>query len=378
MERVVDLMLDSGAFTAWSRGATLDIKKYCNFIHQHKHLLFSYVALDEIPGSKADGRAPSPREVAASAAKSYDNLQVMHGEGLDPIPVFHQGEDFKWLERLLRDGEPYIGISPSDAQSRPERGKWLDEVFSALTNRDGKPFVKTHGFGITDHLALIRFPWHSVDATSWIIKPAYGWVLVPSYNKNGEPNYRKPTLVVVSTHRNDSPKSFENCTPEQKDWVRKYLREVVGCEVVRIRHVINERARAMLIYYAKLEQELQGNRFLHHKRDLRSQRSIIPAGLRPLENLPLHIFHATQLSAHYKSSVLTETNSRWRLLSYYELMDGLDVHLPTYVKHGSAKPEHVRENPGQNWKNATYRNYRAMRAIERIAAAEARDEASST
>ena len=71
-----------------------------------------YVNLDSIPAKKT----LEARE--AAARQSYKNQQVMKEAGLHPIPVFHQGENWLWLEKMLKDGEtPGAGAS---AQSLSE------------------------------------------------------------------------------------------------------------------------------------------------------------------------------------------------------------------------------------------------------------------
>ena len=37
----------------------------------------------------------------------------MKEAGLNPLPVFHQDEEFRWLKKCLEDGEDYICLSAS-------------------------------------------------------------------------------------------------------------------------------------------------------------------------------------------------------------------------------------------------------------------------
>src|SRR5260221_8934511 len=110
-KKKVQLMLDSGAFSAWNRGEEINIKEYIAYVKRNQHLLHSHVNLDVIPGVHGQRRATD--DVESSAKQSYDNLQIMKAAELRPIPVFHHGESLTWLERLLKDGEPYIGLSAS-------------------------------------------------------------------------------------------------------------------------------------------------------------------------------------------------------------------------------------------------------------------------
>jgi len=157
-------MLDCGAFSAWRRGEVIDLPAYIEFVKRHEHLLDCYVALDVIPGSlgRAPGSLKRPRtvaEVKVSGAQSYANLQAMKNAGLrQAIPTFHQGEELCWLERMLRDGESYIGLSPAKNMSWDIQQPWLDRIFAILTDRAGNPLVKTHGFGIASVDFLKRYP----------------------------------------------------------------------------------------------------------------------------------------------------------------------------------------------------------------------------
>src|SRR5215510_8863381 len=104
----INLFLDSGAYSAWTKGQTIDVREYIKFIQAAAPWLSFYVNLDVIPG-RAD-RVRTVADVEASAAQSYRNLQIMKDAGLRPIPVFHHGEHFRWLEKMLADGED-IGVS---------------------------------------------------------------------------------------------------------------------------------------------------------------------------------------------------------------------------------------------------------------------------
>jgi hypothetical protein len=69
----VDLMLDSGMYSAWSRNDdTLSVKKYMKYIRENEKYLFSYVNMDKIPG--VYGQKRTQEQVEDSAAVGYRNL----------------------------------------------------------------------------------------------------------------------------------------------------------------------------------------------------------------------------------------------------------------------------------------------------------------
>jgi hypothetical protein len=53
----------------------------------------------------------------------------------------------------------------------------LDHVWGRyLVRRDGTAKVKVHGFGMTTFDLIQRYPWFSVDSTSWVMLSSFGSV----------------------------------------------------------------------------------------------------------------------------------------------------------------------------------------------------------
>lgn len=188
--------LDSGAYSAWSKGTKIDLDEYVAFIKANIDLIEVYASLDVIPG--APGRPATERERSEAAEQSWQNYLYMKGEGLDPLPVYHYGEDPKFLERMLDAQIPYIGIGGLVGVPGGSRMVWLDRVFARITDDAGAPLVKTHGFGMTSVPLIFRYPWYSVDSTTWIKITANGAVYLPAM-VNGEFVFdRVPSTITVS------------------------------------------------------------------------------------------------------------------------------------------------------------------------------------
>jgi len=137
------IMLDSGAFSAFRSGKTVDVLRYCQFIERNWDGIDLYVNLD----------------VIGDAGASSANLRLMESRGLSPMPVFHFGEDFDLLRRM-RDNYPLVGLGGMVPRSRPRMLEWLSTVFDKLPH-------KYHGFGIGDTSLISTFPFHSIDNTTW-------------------------------------------------------------------------------------------------------------------------------------------------------------------------------------------------------------------
>ena len=120
----MDILLDSGAFSAFNLGERIDLDDYVGFVKANKGLIYRCINLDVIPGNFGN-REWRPEAIEAAAAASYANQQKMKEAGLNPIPVFHQDENFRWLEKYLADDEDYICLSASQRAGRPEKLTWL-------------------------------------------------------------------------------------------------------------------------------------------------------------------------------------------------------------------------------------------------------------
>jgi hypothetical protein len=97
-----------------------------------------------------------------------------------------------------------------------------------LTDEKGMPKIKVHGFGLTSLPLMLRYPWYSVDSTSWVITGRLGSIYVPKF-KDGEWKYNDQSWKVsVSNKSPDLKEAGQHVTTlsklEQKI-ILKYLNE---------------------------------------------------------------------------------------------------------------------------------------------------------
>lgn len=179
------LFIDSGAHSAHTKGVELDLEEYINWSNEYMDKFTVYVQVDKIPGRYL---MPKTHEDFLEAPKlSWENYLYMHDRSKDPsklMPVFHQGEDLKWLENMCNytfpDGSkiPYIGLSPRGDVSLKAKYDFSAECFGIIHNSKN-PDVKTHALGATSLEMLERLPYYSADSTTWVLVSAYGQVWIP-------------------------------------------------------------------------------------------------------------------------------------------------------------------------------------------------------
>ena len=362
----VRLMLDSGAFSAWTLQQPIDVKDYIKWIKDHSDLLHSIISLDTIPGRFGQKRTRA--DVDHAAAETYKSHQAIKDAGISGIPVFHRGESFKWLERYIKDGETYIGISPLVDSSEHIKRQWLDQVFSVITDSKGWACIKTHGFGVTNPPLMMRYPWYSVDSTSWVKGGGFGKVNIPIF-ENGSYNYLKPPIIIhASDVKQVRPRaSLAGFGPQiQKvaiDWL-----ESKGFTLTEIMVSRALRCCALLAYFNDLEKCLPLP--FTHKHFSFIQEKPIKFEIEHLEraldgslNKKLYLYHSTNTS-NDQSSLLSKMGANNRLLSYYELREYPRERVEAYVRNGWDKT-YIRKQPKADWKSRRYLAYRSMKLLER-------------
>lgn len=142
------------------------LDSYLEYCHLNKRKFGCYVALD----------------IIFEGDESWAVYEIMRKEGLDPVPVYHYGEDITHLWRYM-DTTDYIGIGGVGQDiTIPKFITWADEVFRNICGRDGKPRWKTHGFAMTGTELMKAYPWYSVDSSSWTTLSRNGWVMMPKFS----------------------------------------------------------------------------------------------------------------------------------------------------------------------------------------------------
>ena len=203
------VFVDSGAFSAHTKGRELDVDEYIEYLNARQGCFEVIAQVDKIPGEF--GKKKTREQLLEAPELSWENYLYMRDRVIDYnnlTPIFHQGEDFKHLHRMLEttfDGEhiPYIGISPANDVSTREKAKWFETVFRIIRD-SSNPNVKTHAFGMTSLDLLEQYPFYSADSTSWLMTSANGSIMT-SWG-----------LMLMSDVQVNNPKHFNHLSPEMQ------------------------------------------------------------------------------------------------------------------------------------------------------------------
>lgn len=155
---------DSGAFSAMTTGAQIDVHQYAEWLLRWRHNFTVHSNLDVVG---------DPLATARNQAILEDRY------GLEPLPVFHAGSPWSELEQLV-ERYPYIALG--GVAKRQYNAKmlmpWMVQCFRIAGTRS-----QFHGFGVTDWKLMSSLPWRSVDSTSWMMGARYGSQLIFAHNR---------------------------------------------------------------------------------------------------------------------------------------------------------------------------------------------------
>lgn len=208
------LFVDSGAFSAHTKGRELNVDEYIEYLNEREGLFEVIAQVDKIPGEF--GKPKTKQQLLEAPELSWENYLYMRPRVKDYTkltPIFHQGEDFKHLKRMLEttfDGEhiPYIGVSPANDLNTRAKMEWFETVFRIIRD-SSNPNVKTHAFGMTSLKVLEKYPFYSADSTSWLMTAANGSIMT------------KRGIVLMSDVQLSNPKHYNHLPEDAKKAVRE-------------------------------------------------------------------------------------------------------------------------------------------------------------
>lgn len=212
LDRVRAVWIDSGAFTVWQGGGTIDLDAYITYLHALRaNLPYPIVPinLDVIPGER--GRKPTTRQANAALKQSERNADRIRDAGLPVMEVWHRGEPISHLLHLAdrrRPGE-LLGIGGLVGLKQGQLQQVVDPVFVALRDRYGwDKLPPVHGLGIGNRDMLVRYPWWSADSTSWIAPGIFGRTIKRNGNTGRDPRARNRDM------------RYTECARYLRQWMR--------------------------------------------------------------------------------------------------------------------------------------------------------------
>lgn len=149
-------LLDSGGFTAIKKGTPIPVDKYAEYINKWEvKVAFNMDVRD-----------------TAETLHNQKYLEKHTKAYIIPVYHFHEFIDPKWRDLIVSFGKEYpyisLGGNPTGVDLESKMA-YMDFVYSKIGLSS-----KIHGLGVTRYELLERYPWFSVDSTTWLAASQFG------------------------------------------------------------------------------------------------------------------------------------------------------------------------------------------------------------
>lgn len=312
-----NILVDSGAFSVWTVGKEMSFDTYARFLQDIEGYYWKAINLDVIPGKP--GQRATQAQVELSAKQSFENAQRLVELGVDVMPVFHIGESFEWLDRIVQEGYDMVGLGGvARGLTTKQKQAWLDKVFTHLCGANGFPEIKVHGLGITSLPLLLRYPWYSTDSITWIKFAGNGTCLVPLETDTGW-DFHNPLVIGMSSQQRDTQIAFNYITAGEAAQVsvQAWAFEC-GLTVQHLQQDYVARYICNAAYFTRLATSLSPRRWAGQRVGFFNTSAGVHAGRKTPLNSTVRIV-LVHPYAPTMTDVLAATRSPDRLMSYEQL-----------------------------------------------------------
>jgi hypothetical protein len=224
---MISLLLDSGAYSAFTRNKAIDRVAYNRFILENEECFTAAINLDVI----------NPKDPDAAAAEGWLNLLYAREQGVNAIPVFHARENVSWLQRMI-DTTGYIGLSGTSLVSPTEHRSWYGLAWDYCTDIHGRPIADFHAFGDAAPESLATYPWYSADcATAQLSAGLGGTVILEHTRFQMKTHMRRPNAAIID---DDNPLARAEFIRRGIDFDRfVHATDLTQTEIIMIKFYLN-------------------------------------------------------------------------------------------------------------------------------------------
>ncbi len=193
-DKATTVMVDSGAFSAYTKGKKVNRDEYCEFIINYRKKWLG--KLKELTFINLD--------VIGNPKETIINQKFFDDNNYNVLPVVHlAGFKEKRLEECV-EKYPYICLGGMvGRKTKKHTIPWLNKCFSII----GKYYKKTnkmpkiHLLGMFNPSILYRYPAYSCDSTSWLKVRKFGFKplkipKVPAHSQNRELSLQLENVLI--------------------------------------------------------------------------------------------------------------------------------------------------------------------------------------
>lgn len=189
-----EIMLDSGAFSAFTKGKSVNVLDYMEYIRKNADVISSYIALDVIGDS--------------FITKAFYDL--MRAKGFSPIPVFHYGDDYSTMDHYVASGATSVALGNTvTIRDKDIVLRWCEEVHRQY------PEIKLHLLGSSSRKITDVGVVASCDSSAWYMMAVNGKpATIPGKGRMSKIERAEENMIRTMEVFNEVPVPAANCSVE--------------------------------------------------------------------------------------------------------------------------------------------------------------------
>jgi len=220
----IDIMLDSGAFTADRLGVEINVNDYALFLRRYGKL-FNYVVNLDVMGGERPEENPAERSLA-----NWRFLRRFHP---CVMGVVHGGEDVSVVDEYLRDGISFLALGGVAGNPGTRTENFIKSVFARIPND-----LPVHLLGLVNWKYMARYPFFSTDSRSWQAGLSWGSTYVDDRLRTERiPGYQRSKKRTLPRHSSyDSQLLSAKARKDPTEMLISPIKSVKKAEAVLTEH----------------------------------------------------------------------------------------------------------------------------------------------
>ena len=211
------LLVDSGAYTTWTKGKLVDVELYIKKMNDMDDVIDYFIQVDKIPGRR--GKKTTKQQLLEAQEETWNNFLHMEKVVKSPnklLPVYHQKDHIDLLVKMLNHKRPdgtlidYICLSRLQGLDNNKYVPiWFKKMHKVILQHN--PTIKIHALGVGSIPLIFDNEWFtSVDSTTYVRSAGYGDIITPYGTISASPRKKftkKGNLSKSHISYADNPKS---------------------------------------------------------------------------------------------------------------------------------------------------------------------------
>lgn len=207
------MFVDSGAFSVWTRGKSIDIDTYIDFINCYDKYFDLYASLDVIT------KDFSIDNLIKTCEQTWDNFIYMRNHVSSPdklVFTYHIGEPIEYLYRALNYEDAfgkikYMALGGLVGTSESDKLGFIQSSLDIIKDSNN-PTIDVHLFGVTQIGVTSNFAVTSCDSSTSSKAAVFGELILPD-----------GTRACIGDRRNCSSAYFYDKNPQVIEEVERLI-----------------------------------------------------------------------------------------------------------------------------------------------------------